>query len=301
MLRWAVLVCVVACSSPPAKPYIRPERHPPVEATSDRSHPQQITLGEHGFGNIRARANGPGTWWYSVDIPAREPNDEIQEWWTALSVSVSTRSKRISLQAIDEQGHVYTGITGDYGGAEIAIAETTTPPRSLLVGVTTIRAEDYRVNASVSPRGIRRPPPTPCDPLHIDPTNRECKGVYPPCNRVAPSLTNPNCCQALTCNLAAGCFARVISRISKLDIKVAIGTRDGIMVMAQGLVRQRGKHVATGHVIDVEEDALTFRLDSPEKLDDTILLSLQTQVQLTPPEWCHPARPIHKVEAARTP
>lgn len=301
VLRWAILVCVVACSSPPTKPKPTRDWLSRVVATSDRERPQRITLDERGRGRARARSDGPGTWWYSVEIADREPDPEIQEWWTKLDVDVSSPSKRISLEITDDRDHVYAGIPGDYGGAKVSIPETKTPPRSLLIGITTMRATTFTVDTLVSRRGIPKPPPTPCDPLHIDRTNPECEGVDPPCNLVAPDISNRNCCFATSCNLASGCFARVTARVSKNTLRLSMGTRDGIMTMAQGLVTQRNQNISKGHVMSVEEDALIFRVDDPEKLDESILLSRETQVRLTQPEWCQKSRPIHNVDTAPSP
>lgn len=189
------------------------------------------------------------------------------------------------------------------GGTAVrrTIPETKTPPRSLLIGVTTTRATTFTVDTSISRRGIPRPPPTPCDPLHIDPTNPECKGVNPPCNLVSPSLTNRNCCYAQTCNLVSGCLANVTARPSRNAIKLSIGIRDGIMTFATGLVHQRNKTVTKGHVESVEDDAVTLHVDDPDKLDESSLLSRQTQVRLMQPEWCRQSRPIHNVDAASSP
>jgi hypothetical protein len=301
VLRWAILVCLVACSSPPRKPKPTRDWLSRVVATGDREHPQRITLNERGRGIARARSDGPGTWWYTAEIPDREPNPEIQEWWTKVDVDVRSPSKRISLQVSDDNDHLQAGIPGEYGGATVSIPETRTPPRSLLIGITTTRATTFTVDTLISRRGIAKPPPTPCDPLHIDHTNPACEGVDPPCNLVSPDITNRNCCFATSCNLVSGCFARVTARVSKNTLRVSIGTRDGIMTMAQGLVTQRNKRVSTGHVQSVEDDALTFRVDEPQKLDESILLSEQTQVRLMQPEWCRPARPIHNVDAAPSP
>ena len=134
--------------------------------------------------------------------------------------------------------------------------------------------------------------------MHIDRSNPECEGVDPPCNLVSPDITNRNCCFASSCNLVSGCFAKVTARVSKNTLRLSMGTRDGIMTMAQGLVTQRNRKTSKGHVESVEEDALIFRVDEPEKLEESILLSQETQVRLMQPEWCRPARPIHNVDAA---
>jgi hypothetical protein len=295
VLRWVIVACVVACSSPP-KPYVRPERHPPIQATSDRANPLPIAIGWRS-GEIKARAPHAGTFWFAAEIP-HDPGD-----LTTIRVYIrkSESPTTLSLALVDAHDDVHEASKGNVFTHELKLVDVASPPPPILIRVSTARPQKFTLGIELSHRAVPEPPKTPCDPLHIDRNNPECEGVDPPCNLVSPDITNRNCCFATSCNLVSGCFANVTARVSKNTLRLSMGTRDGIMTMAQGLVTQRNQRLSKGHVESVEEDALIFRVDEPEKLDESILLSRQTQVRLMQPEWCRPARPIHNVDAAPSP
>lgn len=246
---------------------------------------------------IKARATTAGTFWFLADVP--ESPGELTTIRVYIRRSDSPRT--LNLAVIDEQGRVHGASEGDVFAHELTLRDLERPPSALLIRVSTIRPQTFRLEIDVSRRTAPAPSTTPCDPLQIDRTNPECDGVFPPCDLASPDLTNRNCCFSASCNLVVGCPAIVTARISKTDLKLAIGTRDGIMTFASGFVYQRGRAVAKGRVLDVNEDWVTFRLERDAKIDESILLSRETRVHVMQPEWCSAPTPVRNVKPAPSP
>jgi hypothetical protein len=246
---------------------------------------------------IKARAHTAGTFWFTAAIP--EAAGELTSIRVYIRKSESPHS--LTLAAIDDEERVHEAAEGKVFTHDLVLADLAKPPASVLVRVATTRPQTFTLEIEVSHRSVAESPKTPCDPLHIDRANPECKGVEPPCNLVSPDVTNRNCCFAQSCNLVSGCFANVTERASKTTFRLSLGTRDGIMNFATGWVYQGNKAITKGRVEGVEQDAVTFRVDDPAKIDESILFSQQTQVRLTQPEWCSLPRPIHNVDAAPQP